>query len=503
MSVDRLLLVKIGTEPGLESVVNQLREFLPNVELVGITTENKSTEALYDVSVARSTETTLGSYPELASGSHFVRPELYELAMRNESALFRMCERVALHDLTTVKRPAHPSPMFRNSFDDRQQLVLRQLAFWDYVFQHYKIDLVVLQNYGHNMWDFALETVARSLQVPVMFFHEVRPFLSSLYVCESLADLDDWSFGKKLISEAHSRGWFVGDSRERQARMVEQAGLGSYIASKETNNQRSALSLSFVFLSRLRYYSSHPFWRIRQTFGRRLITHGSKREERAVSVSTLPNRYMFMELQSQPNGTTARKGWMYADLREMVAHIAENLPEDHLLVVRETPRQSARKYPRRKGFWKSLAAITRVVVVDSTPTTAELVSNASAVIEVSYSTLAFNAVSQGTPVVVLGHTHLRGILGVFAVGIHGDPTRAMSDALEFSYNRPQLSEIQESIELWMSETRSSTIEGALSSIPQEVDKATYTKSISHNIAGVIATWALRKLQLKPNPESLV
>lgn len=493
MSIDRLLLVKIGTEPGLELIVNQIREFLPNVELVGITTENKSTESLYDISVARSTETTLGSYPELASGSYFVRPELYEHVMRSESALLRMCERVALHDLTTVKRPAHPSPMFRNSIDDRQQLVLRQLAFWDYVFQHYKINVVVLQNYGHNMWDFALETVARSRQIPLMFFHEVRPFLSSLFVCESLADLDDSSFGKGVISEARSRGWFDGDSNERQARMVEQAGLRSSTGSKLMNNQRSDLSFSFVFLRRLRNYSSHPFQKLRRTLSRRLLIHSSQREERCVSVGTIPNRYMFMELQSQPNGTTARKGWMYADLREMVAHIAESLPEGHSLVVRETPRQLARMYPRRKGFWKSLAAIARVVVVDSTLTTTELVSNASAVIEVSYSSLAFKAVSQGTPVVVLGHTHLRGILGVFAAGIHGDLARVMSHALEFSYNRPQLSEIQESIELWMSETRSSTIEGALSSIPQEVDKAIYTKTVSRNVAGVIATWVLRKL----------
>lgn len=494
MSINRLLLVKIGTERGLERIVNQLREFLPNVELFGISTENKSTESLYDISIAHSTETTLGAYPVLTGGRQFVRPELYAHVMRDESAMLRMCERVALHDLTTVKRPAHPSPRFTNSFDDRQQLVLRQLAFWDFVFEHYKINAVVLQNYGHNMWDFALETVARSRQVPLMFFHEVRPFLSSLYVCESLGDLDDLSFGKEVITEARARGWLDGDSNGRQAQMTEQAGLKSGKVSEQPSNQKDKLWINLNAFSRLRHYSSHPFQKLRLTFSRRLLTRRSRREERFVSQRIVPTQYMFMELQSQPNGTTARKGWMYADLRELVAHIAWSLPEGQSLVVRESPRQSARKYPRRKGFWKSLAAIPRVVVVDSSPTTTDLVNNASAVIEVSYSTLAFNAVSQGTPVVIIGHTHLRGILGVFAAGIQGDLAKEMSRALKFSFKKPQLKEIHDSIELWMSETRSSTVEGALSSIPQEiVDRAKYTEAVSRNLAGVIAAWVLRNL----------
>lgn len=493
MSVDRLLLVKIGTEPGLEPIIDRLRQLLPNLKLFGITTEHASTQSLYDVSVATSNDTVLASYPELSSNSHFVRPDLYELVMNHESALLRMCERVALHDLTSVARPHFPIPMFKNSFDDRQQLVLRQLAFWDHVFRSYEIDAVVSQNYGHNLWDFALETVARSRQIPYMFFHEVRPFLSSLYVCESVADLDDLDFGRNLINRANSRGWIVSDSTGRKSRMLEQAGFSPKTDNSQVGVTGIRLSKWVKLRGKFRHYSHHPLQRLRATFRRRIATRKSKKEEKSVSTRTVPQNYVFMELQSQPNGTTARKGWMYPDLREMVGHISENLPEGQTLVVRESPRQWPRMYPRRKGFWKSIAAVPRVVVVDATVPVGELVRNATAVIETSYSSLAFNAVSQGIPVVVLGHSHLRGILGVFAVGVHGDLGNSMKLATEFACKKPSSGEIKRSIELWTNETRCSTIEGALSSGPPKLaDREDYIYRVTRNVAGVIAVWVAEK-----------
>jgi len=494
LSAGHLLLVKVGTEPGLEPIVNRLRLLLPKVKLFGITTEHSSTHTLYDVSVATSNDTVLGSYPELSSNTCFVRPELYELVMKHESALLRICERVALHDLTSVARPHFPIPMFNNSFDDRQQLVLRQFAFWDHVLQHHEINAVVSQNYGHNLWDFALEIVTRSRQIPYLFFHEVRPFLSSQYVCESVADLDDLSFGKHLINKANSRGWSVGDSTERKSRMLEQSGISRRPEASQVEVPETQSSKRSRPLVRLRHYSRYPLQKLRKTIRRRILTHKSKQEEKSVSTSTIPNNYVFMELQSQPNGTTARKGWMYPDLREMVGHISQNLREGQTLVVRESPRQWARMYPRRTGFWKSIAAIPRVVVVHATVPVDELVRNATALIETSYSTLALDAVSQGTPVIVLGHTHLRGILGVFAVGVHGDLAHSMQLAEEFACKKPSLSEIGRSIDLWTNETRDSTIEGALSSFPTDVaDRNSYIDRITQNVAGVIAAWVVEKI----------
>jgi hypothetical protein len=493
MSPSRLLLVKVGTEPGLESIVDQLRQLLPKVTLFGVTTDNESTETLYDVAVAKVGDTTLGSYPELARNSLFVRPELYEFVMENESALIRMCERVALHDLTTVQKPHFTTQMFRNTFDDRQQLVLRQFAFWDHVFRSYEIDVVVAQNYGHNLWDFALETVARSHSIPYMFFHEVRPFLGSLYICESLTDLDDLSFGRGVIAEARSRGWYLGDSTERESQMLNSAGIGESTVEGKLEGVDSRRGTRLRFLRRVSYYSNHPVRRIRMMTKRRTSTYSSQLEERSVSTGNVPEKYVFMELQSQPNGTTARKGWMYADLREMVAHVAHSLPDGQSLVVRESSRQWSRLYPRRSGFWKSIAAVPKVVVVDSALSVDELVENASAIVETSYSTLAFKAASRGVPVVVLGHTHLRGILGIFAVGVHGDLTRAFSQAAEYASNTPSPIAIQQSIARWVTEAKSGTVEGALSSLPSSVvDRRSYIDRVTRNVAGVIAVWVLRK-----------
>ena len=494
MSEIRLLLVKIGTKPGLESIISHLRQILPNVKLYGITTQNVLTHSLFDTVVAKEADTTLGTYPELLSNSLYVRPELYETVKNYESALLRMCDGVALHDLTTLNRPSFSIPSFNNSSDDRQQLVLRQLSFWDYVLQQYEIDAVISANYGHNVSGFAIETVARSCQIPILFFHEVRPFLSSLYVCESLADLDDASFGRGLIDESRSNGWNIGDSDERESLMLQQAGIYYNSENRHLTDSEKQVTARPRSLRWIQHYSRHPLQRLRNTLRRRMLTFNSKKEEKHVSKKTVPEKFLFIELQSQPNGTTARKGWMYPDLRELVAHISQNLPEGQSLVVRESPRQWARMYPRRKGFWRSIAAIPKVVVIDPTVPVQGLINRASAVIELSYSTLAFNAVSQGTPVIVLGHTHLRGILGVFPVGVHDNLASVMALAEEFACRKPKQIDIQQSIEGWTTERRLSTIEGSMSFDPSIIaDQRDHIEKVAHNIAGVIAVWVLRRV----------
>jgi hypothetical protein len=103
--------------------------------------------------------------------------------------------------------------------------------------------------------------------------------------------------------------------------------------------------------------------RLLKSFKRRRNNRLSKKDEfGAQSKKPTPDNYVFCELQSQPNATTAIKGWMFPDQRESVAMVARHLPKGWSLVVKESDRQWSRMYPRRRNFWAQMAAIPKVYV---------------------------------------------------------------------------------------------------------------------------------------------
>ena len=481
-------MIKIGTEPGLENIPLRIKEFHPQARIFGVTSHPGQPHN-FDEVITTSSDAMLSAHDEYLARGLFVRPELFEQIRKVEGQLIRIADRVLLHDLTTITHPQFPIPKFRGSIDDRSQLVLRQVAYWDFIIDSKEINAIVFQNYGHIGWDVALQNVASARGIPFLFFHEVRPFLGRLFVHDSIEGIGDFSLGAELIKSAQSSGNWIACPSTELDQMRNQIGLN---ADKNENETPPPLAKRFSrLLNRFRRPRSIPY-RIKKSISRRIQVQISLIDEkRSITPSPLPKDFLFCELQSQPNATTSIKGWMFADQRESVAFVAHHLPEDWALVVKESDRQWTRLFPRRRNFWSQIASIPKVHVVSSTSNSKELVDRAKGLVETSYSTLALRAVHKGVPLIVFGHTHIGSIPNVWVVRTSADLVRAI-DSITGSdlMIRPSL-EIRKDLENFARDVQAATICGALSSTPSTDDRAAlirHQSAVTTNVAGVISAW---------------
>jgi len=481
-----LLMVKIGTEPGLEEIPRTLRSIDSRIKTFGVLSRPDQPHT-FDVVVSSSYESALGAQTEYLRDGLYVRPELFERISAAEGRILRMYERVAIQDLAELAAPANPIPPFRDSVDARSQLFLRHAAYWDFALRHHKIDAIVAQNYGHNGYDAVLYEVAKANNVPYMFFHEFRPFQRAQQMYESVSQLDSNSLGTALIEIARQRFPYLPDSPGRRLLMEQQVGL----AAKSDSPTPSSSPSTFPRLRRLKNVSELPQL-IPRSIRRRRRNARSMRDERdSCSPSPLPEKYMFCELQSQPNATTALKGWMFPDQRESIAMIASHLPAGWKLAVKESDRQWSRMYPRRTGFWSHIAAVPNVHVVPSATSSTDLLAGSCGLVETSYSTLALRAIQMGVPVIVLGHSHIGGLAGVRTVVTDGEAARAVDEVCSLQGARLAAEEVNSSLKAFVDEKISATIEGTLSYIPKfssPVEREDFIQRTITNVSSVIAAW---------------
>lgn len=489
-------MVKIGTEPGLEEIPRTLRSIDSRIKTFGVLSRPDQPHT-FDIVVSSSYESALGAHPEYLRKGLYVRPELYEKISHAEGRIIRMYERVAIQDLSELASPPSPIPRFRDSVDARSQLFLRHAAYWDFALRHHKIDAVVAQNYGHNGYDAVLYEVAKATDIPYMFFHEFRPFLGAQQMYESVSQLNSNTFSISLISTAREKFPYVPDSPGRREFMEQQVGL----LTKSDSPTASSKSRTVARLQQLKNVSEFP-QRARRSVRRRRRNARSMRDEReSLSTSPLPEQYLFCELQSQPNATTALKGWMFPDQRESLAMIAKHLPVGWSLVVKESDRQWSRMYPRRLGFWSHIAAVPKVYVVSSSLGSQALLEGSCGLVETSYSTLALQAIQLGIPVIILGNSHIGGLVGVRTALTDIEAAESVRDVCTQQGTRLASDAIRASLTTFVDEKISASIEGTLSYIPKFSNQAELDEFIRRtvtNVTSVIAAWLL---QLNSYPNS--
>ena len=482
-----LLLAKLGTQPEIREVVDQIARLLPGTQLLGI---QSSFAPLPEsvIPIAREETLLLGAFDDWWAQQLYVDPMLYVKLLPRESQLLRMAERVAIHDLYELEHPRFPAEKFTDDFDGRMQLLLRHIAFWDWVIKSKHVEAVVGQNLPHNFWDAVLYEVAVARGIPYLCFHEVRPFLNCLYIYESPNEMGNLTFGRELISRTSQRYGWIEESKPRKSLMRHQVSPDNAVANREAGTQKD-----FTFYSRLQRLLTKPRFIPQKLyrFVRRRIgsSYAQRSKPRLVDCREIQQPFFLMELQAQSNATTLLKGYMYGDPREMIAHVADCLPEGTSLVICESSREKSRRRPRRKQFWTQVASLPSVHIADTAPDMNSLLERSSGLIELGYSSIALAAINKGVPVVLLGLTHLPKLPNTYHVKTKEQLREALLDSISNSGGRVQSESIGEALEEWVESTRAATIEGTLSSFPRVAEtEQQYVARVVNNVAHLVATW---------------
>jgi len=484
-----VLFVKLGTHPELSTIAREVTKLTPGIRVIGIGTDETTPSDIGEM-IAHERDVTLGAFDAWWNQQLFVDPELYLKVVNREGQLLRMAERVARHDVYEVRLPGFPVAKFSYDVDGSMQLLLRQLAFWDWILHKHNVKGVVFQNIPHNFWDATLYAVVEARGIPTLCFHEVWPFMKSVYIYEHPLSMGDLSHGKKLLTEASHRYGMIPDSLGRRDRMWKQVSVGEAVRSRQVGSG-STMGVWSRIRSLFRRPGQVSGKAVRAIRRRRQLRETSRDYEAAVTALRFPERFVFMEMQRSANMTTLVKGYMYGDPREMVAHVAGSLPAGYTLVVRESSRSGSSRGARREKFWIQISSIPHVQVISSEVDTKEILAAASGMIELGYSSLALEGINRGLPVVVLGLTHLQGAPNAFIVNRPSELRMVMGRALNKTPLRQlHQEELEAGLRAWADETMHSTLEGRLSSHRDKSDESdpAYGTRIVGNTARVVAAW---------------
>jgi hypothetical protein len=484
-----ILLAKLGTLPELSNIVTELAQLLPGTRLLGIGAEGVSASPQLEV-IAHERQLVLGAFDAWWKEQLYVDPDLYVKLLPRESQLLRTIERVVRHDVFQVDKPTFPTEPFRDTFDGRSQLLLRQIAFWDSILMKQNVAAVVAQSIPHNFWDAVLYAVTEAREIPYLFFHEVRPFLSSVYFYERLEEMGNLNRSHDLIQATKQRYGMVPDSVGRAEFMYKQVSTESTKFHRESGKKQK-----FTFMKRvtmlLRTPRHVPF-KVYRSLTRRFIDYRSRRRENLVAQSrSLPGKYFLIELHIQGNATTLMKGYMYGEQREMVAHVSHSLPAGYSLLVRESSRQSSRKQPRREAFWQQISALPSVHIISDELDSKDVLLKSAGLIELGYSSLVMEAINLDVPVIVLGLTHLHGAPHAHVVTENSTlplVLKQVSEQPQRRYGSPDA--IQEGLYEWADRTRESTLQASLSTtFTNQLDSdPDFQVRILKNVSRLVATW---------------
>lgn len=509
----RVLFNKIGTVPVTRPIIQKLKNAYPEMVAYGVEENLSEPETVFDYVLTSHDDALFGSYSQIDLNSLSLDQNIYEEIRRFEGELLRMAERVQYHDQEKYIATHKGVAKYQGTFDDRSQLVLRHLLFWSKMFEEHKFDAIIAQNYGHVVFDSIIYRLAESRRIPFIFFNETRPFLGSLYMYESLETFGDLSLGKTLITATSEK--LIPNSENRLENMLSSVGQFDQVThptgeeievkkSKYDSSLRSALITSgsesgetsllkfaawTAIFQKFRRLFSSPVRTLKQAGRTTVRVRGTRRSMKdelgSLTNGVLPEKFVFFPLQSQPNATTVVKGGIFVEQREAIAFVASNLPTDWKVVVKESPRQWRRLYPRRPKYWTHISLIPNCHVVSHEIESEDLVKKAIALIEISYSSLILKAIEIGKPTITLGRTHLIGLEGVIPVESAKDLRNALKEI-----KNGQLRGSSSLVE-FVTNTYSATIEGALSSAPQAKDpndREIEANRTVHNVATVLEEW---------------
>jgi hypothetical protein len=501
----RILSMKLGSDSESRGVIEKLRELTPNLWIAGVEERLESANTIFDLVVTSHYDAYLGHYEKVNLDALAMTPELYSLVAPFEGQALSMLDRVRYCEPENYPPPRSGMPPFQDSFDARADLFSRHCRFWNHVFDQYRIDAVISQNFGHQGFDFVALSLAEAKGIPTLIFNETGQFPCVQFVQERVRDLGTFELGRTLKNRVSHEMLaedpaFIRRSLDSIEKAPDRFGamaeyttspLGSWLTDLNVRAAKPSVSVVLGALSnKWQRFKSRPGTRLRalfRTFNRIRRTQASMSEERRHSrVPDLGTKFVYFPLHFQPEATTSVKGRHFYRLREAVSFVAEHLPNGWSLVVKEHPHQWRRFYDRKLGFFAELAKIPRVQLVHHSYDNNPLIEQSEAVVCVSHSSITAYANTNNKPVISLGDSHFRRSPKYFCI----TSTKDLENAFRLISGEDMTSELHHR-ENFVRELETGTFEGLLGYTPKNLEANEYLRIVRvtrHNISLIIREW---------------
>lgn len=250
-----------------------------------------------------------------------------------------------------------------------------------------KIECLIFSSMPHEGFDFLISKIAKYLKLPTLMFVQSQ-FPNRFWVLHDAEDYGIFSqtsdYSSAMPFELQTNfDWFYMKERE----------FGYGIKKLFADLLRKPLMFPYAF------YKYKQAWDFSRSFKSQIV--GNVEYEK---------KFVYFPLHLQPELSTAALGGIYSDQMLAIEQLAQMLPPDWMVYVKENPKQTERQ--RDRVFFQRLKDLSNVVLLPKSENSIRLIE-ASQFVATIAGTAGWEAISLGKKALVFGRAWYMTLPGVF------------------------------------------------------------------------------------------
>jgi hypothetical protein len=297
----------------------------------------------------------------------------------------------------------HKEYLDKNYFDylDRFNRYFNLLS--DIIFTK-NIDTVVFSNLPHEGADLILYQIAKAKNIKTLIFNHTGTFPNKIFYMYDMEDFGEFSAMKPREKAVPFK---INKGKEHNYFYMSDFSPYNY----SLNDLRKEYDLIQVFKNMLRknypilmeyFHKPIKYLRTRQ-FQKSLAKH-------SISNPDFSQKFVYFPLHYQPELTTTAIGGIYCDQVLAIEKLANFLPDDWLIYIKENPKQSS--YQRGPDFFERIKPIKKAKIVPLSTNTYKLIKHCVFVATIT-GTPGWEAITWGKNTLAFGNAWYRKLPGIF------------------------------------------------------------------------------------------
>lgn len=247
-----------------------------------------------------------------------------------------------------------------------RRLLYKMVSYWHHILKDFKIEFVLFESIPHEPTETIIHHLAKIYEIPQLFFHRIgEP--NRFFLCDSFANLTPMSNAP------------ADDNHLPDISPLKEAPAYAKFRKRRTLTAKTADNVKLLF--------KHPRRQIRSSKNAvrtKIKQYIFMREYRRLALKNLPSsKWIYFALNKQPEDTTYPVGGNFVDAIYAIEYLAELIPDDIFILVKEHPNQPVPNDSRYPGFYRQIASIRNVRLVNMEFRSAELIEHCIAVASVN------------------------------------------------------------------------------------------------------------------------
>ncbi len=372
-----------------------------------------------------------------------------------------------------------------SGFDERMIKIWKHVEYWNHIITKYNVNLVVFHMVPHEIYEYIIYALCKIKNVKIAFTY-FNPLYSHSYVMTDIEDhcskvKCEYQRLQNVLANIDIEKIYLQTEYENMFKV--QIGSNDaektpfYMKTSTKKNEKIPVENKLISLKRRtvalnKNFKKHgvlgyinniylPAYKRDQKHFKNLAKmekevkkYFSYWDSKCENFDYKSGKYIYFPLHMQPECTTLPLGGWFSDQLLAIKILANNLPDDVFILVKENPKQTMRA--RSKMFVDEIYNIKNVKLLPRNANTYLLTENSLAVASIT-GTVIWEAIFKSKPAIMFGHFITEYAPGVFYVSSNEECKHVMNKILN-----EQIIITQKDLKIFMLAMQNCSLPGNLS-----------------------------------------